>query len=113
MEERDFFDERAEQRTHVMTCPHCGQQGEYQIDWVVRRKKAQLPRGADDRDRARFAKAQSYMVRRGHPLGGKNGRCPERFDVVGVQSGGVLCFEGSRRGEGWLPCLSLRPEASF
>ena len=46
MEERDFFDEKAEQRTHVMTCPHCGQQGEYQIDWVVRRKKAQLPRGA-------------------------------------------------------------------
>jgi len=43
MEERDFFDERPEQRTHVMTCPHCGQQGEYQIEWVVRRKKAQLP----------------------------------------------------------------------
>src|ERR1700674_4859802 len=65
MEERDFFDERPEQRTHVMTCPHCGQQGEYELSWLVRRKKAQLPRGADDRDRARFAKAQSYMVGRG------------------------------------------------
>jgi hypothetical protein len=86
MEERDFFDERAEQRTHVMTCPHCGQQGEYQIDWVVRRKKAQLPRGADDRDRARFAKAQSYMVRRDDPMGCKNVRCRKRFDVVGIQS---------------------------
>ena len=32
--------------------------------WVVRRKRAQLPRNADERDRARFAKAQSYMVRR-------------------------------------------------
>jgi hypothetical protein len=86
MEERDFFDEKAEQRTHVMTCPHCGQQGEYQIDWVVRRKKPQLPRGADDRDRARFAKAQSYMVRRDDPMGCKNVRCRKRFDVVGIQS---------------------------
>jgi len=86
MEERDFFDERPEQRTHVMTCPHCGQQGEYQIEWVVRRKKAQLPRGADDRDRARFAKAQSYMVRRDDPMGCKNVRCRKRFDVVGIQS---------------------------
>jgi hypothetical protein len=86
MEERDFFDERPEQRTHVMTCPHCGQQGEYQIEWVVRRKKAQLPRGADDRDRARFAKAQSYMVRRDDPMGCKNIRCRKRFDVVGIQS---------------------------
>jgi hypothetical protein len=86
MEERDFFDEKPEQRTHVMTCPHCGQQGEYQIDWIVRRKKAQLPRGADDRDRARFAKAQSYMVRRDDPMGCKNVRCRKRFDVVGIQS---------------------------
>jgi hypothetical protein len=86
MEERDFFDEKPEKKTHVMTCPHCGQQGEYQIEWVVRRKKAQLPRGADDRDRARFAKAQSYMVRRDEPMGCKNVRCRKRFDVIGIQS---------------------------
>jgi hypothetical protein len=59
MEERDFFDERPEQRTHTMTCPHCGQAAEYELSWIVRRKKTQLPRGADDRDRARFAKAQA------------------------------------------------------
>jgi hypothetical protein len=49
MEERDFFDERPEQRTHTMTCPHCGQQGEYELGWIVRRKKSQVPRGADER----------------------------------------------------------------
>ena len=38
MEERDFFDERPEQRTHTMTCPHCGQPGEYEVSWLVRRK---------------------------------------------------------------------------
>jgi sarcosine oxidase delta subunit len=86
MEERDFFDERPEQRKHVMTCPHCGQQGEYELSWLVRRKKAQLPRGADDRDRARFAKAQSYMVRRDDLVGCKNIRCRKRFDVAGIQS---------------------------
>jgi hypothetical protein len=86
MEERDFFEERPEQRTHTMTCPHCGQPGEYQIGWLVRRKKAQIPRGADERDRARFAKAQSYMVRTDDLVGCKNIRCRKRFDVVGIQS---------------------------
>jgi len=86
MEERDFFDERPEQRTHTMTCPHCHQEGEYQIGWLVRRKKAQLPRNADERDRARFAKAQSYMVRTDDVLGCKNIRCRKRFDIVGIQS---------------------------
>jgi hypothetical protein len=86
MEERDFFDERPEQRTHTMTCPHCGQPGEYQIGWLVRRKKAQLGRNADERDRARFAKAQSYMVRTDDLVGCKNIRCRKRFDVAGIQS---------------------------
>jgi hypothetical protein len=86
MEEREFFDEKPEQRTHTITCPHCGQPGEYQIGWLVRRKKAQLRGNADERDRARFAKAQSYMVRTDDLLGCKNIRCRKRFEVVGIQS---------------------------
>ena len=86
MEERDFFDEQPEQRTHTMTCPHCGQAGEYQLGWLVRRKKPQVPRGADERDRARFAKAQNYMVRRDDMVGCKNIRCRKRFEVIGIQS---------------------------
>ena len=85
-EESDFFNERPEQRTHTMTCPHCGQPGEYQIGWLVRRKKAQLRGNADERDRARFAKAQSYMVRTDDVLGCKNIRCRKRFDIAGIQS---------------------------
>ncbi len=84
--ERDFFDEKPEQRNHTLTCPHCGQPGEYKLSWLVRRKKAQLPRSADDRDRARFAKAQSYMVRREDMVGCLNVRCRKRFDVAGIQS---------------------------
>lgn len=86
MEERDFFDERPEQRSHQLTCPHCRQAMEYEISWIVRRKKNQVPRGADERDRARFAKAQSYMVRRDDLVGCKNVRCRKRFEVAGIQS---------------------------
>lgn len=86
MEEREFYDERPETRTHTLTCPHCLQAGEYQLNWMVRRKRPQCPRGADERDRARFAKAQSYMVRRDDLVGCKNIRCRKRFEVTGIQS---------------------------
>ena len=86
MEERDFFDERPEQKKHTLICPHCSQPGEYELGWMVRRKKQQLPRGADERDRARFAKAQSYMVRLDDLVGCKNIRCRKRFEVAGIQS---------------------------
>ncbi len=56
MEERDFYEEKPETRTHTLTCPHCGKADEYQIGWLVRRKKNSLSRNADERDRARFAK---------------------------------------------------------
>lgn len=86
MEERDFFDEKPEQRTHLLTCPHCGKADDYQLGWLVRRKKAQLGRGADERDRARFAKAQSYMVLRDDVTACKNIRCRKRFETSGVKS---------------------------
>jgi len=86
MEERDFFDERAEPRNHTLTCPHCQQAGEYQLNWLVRRKKQQLPRNADERDQARFAKAKTYMVRQDDLVGCKNIRCRKRFEVTGIQS---------------------------
>ena len=86
MEEREFFNETTEQRSHTLTCPKCGQQGEYKVSWVVRRKRAQLPRGADERDRARFAKAQSYMVRRDDKLSCANVRCRKPFEITQLQS---------------------------
>jgi len=44
------------------------------------------PGRADERDRAKFAKAQSYMVRREDMSMCKNIRCRKRFEVAGVQS---------------------------
>lgn len=86
MDEREFFNEKSEQRTHTLTCPHCGQAGEYQIRWLVRTRKPSLPRHADERDRARFAKAQSYMVRQDDQLACTNIRCRKRFEVTSLQS---------------------------
>lgn len=99
MEERDFFDEQTEMKTHTMTCPHCGQAHDYELNWLIRRKRSQPPRGADDRERVRFAKAQSYMVRREDMVGCKNVRCRKRFDVVGIQSVAYLQETATGSGE--------------
>ena len=86
MDEREFFNETTETRTHNLTCPKCGQAGEYKVTWVVRRKRPQLPRHADERDRAKFAKAQSYMVRRDDKLSCMNIRCRKPFEITSLQS---------------------------
>lgn len=86
MEERDFYDEKQETKKATLNCPHCRQAAEYDISWLVRTKKRQLPPRADERDRAKFAKARSYMVRRDDMLACKNIRCRKRFEVSGVQS---------------------------
>ena len=86
MEERDFFDERTEKKPATLNCPHCHQAQEYELLWLVRTKKRQLPSRADERDRARFAKARSYMLRKDDMMMCKNLRCRKRFEVSGVQS---------------------------
>ena len=47
---------------------------------------APSPRNADERDRAKFAKAQSYMVRRDDKLACSNMRCRKPFEIVGLQT---------------------------
>jgi hypothetical protein len=86
MEERDFFDEREEKKPATLNCPHCHESHEYQLSWLVRTKKKQLPGRADERDRARFAKLRSYMVRRDDLVMCKNLRCRKRIEVSSVQS---------------------------
>jgi hypothetical protein len=86
MEERDFFDESTQKKMATLNCPHCHQPAEYEVTWVVRTKKRQLAGRADERDRARFAKARSYMLRKDDLMGCKNVRCRKRFEISGVQS---------------------------
>lgn len=84
MQERDFYQERQESKPAQFTCPHCRQSGEYSVRWLVREKKKELPRGASAEDRARFAKARSYMVRVDEQLACP--RCRKPFEVPTQQS---------------------------
>ena len=86
MEERDFFDEKQEKKQATLNCPHCQQSADYEINWLVRTKKRQLAGRADELDRARFAKARSYMVRKDDQMACKNMRCRKRFEITSVQS---------------------------
>jgi hypothetical protein len=49
-------------------------------------KKKSLPPRADERDRAKFAKAQSYMVLLDDKAACKNLRCRRSFDISGVKT---------------------------
>ena len=86
MEERDFFDESESRKPANLCCTYCRTSETYEIRWLVRTKKKALRGGADERDRAKFAKAQSYMLRRDDVMMCKNPRCRKRFDITGVQS---------------------------
>ena len=86
MEERDFFDESESSKPAELNCDKCHQPATYEIRWLVRTKKKALRGMADERDRARFAKAQSYMLRRDDFVQCRNPRCRKRFEISGLQS---------------------------
>ena len=84
MNERDFFDERQEAKRATYSCPHCRERGEYDVRWLRRTKKKQLPRGASEQDRTRFQNSRDYMVRIDDLLACN--RCRKRFDIPNSQS---------------------------
>ena len=86
MDERDFFDEKPEKKPATLNCPHCHQSAEYDVTWLVRTKKRQLPGRADDRDRAKFAKARDYLLRIDDMLNCPNPRCRARFEFPNSQT---------------------------
>ena len=86
MDERAYYTESPTTKPATLNCPYCRGSESYDLHWVVRRKKDRLPPGADERDRARFAKSQSYMVLLDDKVACKNLRCRKRFDVSGVKT---------------------------
>ncbi len=86
MDERAYYTEAPANKPALLNCPHCHTQDSYELRWMVRKKKDRLPGGADERDRAKFQKAQSYMVLLDDKVMCKNLRCRERFDISGVKT---------------------------
>ena len=86
MDERAFYRESQTTKPALLNCPYCRTQESYELRWAVRKKKDRLPGGADERDRAKFAKAQSYMVLLDDKVACKNLRCRRPFEISGVKT---------------------------
>ena len=86
VDERNFYSDSRTTKPALLNCPFCHSQESYDLAWVVRTKKDRIPPGADERDRARFQKAQSYMVLMDDKVACKNMRCRKRFDISGVKT---------------------------
>ena len=86
MDERTFYTESQTTKPASLNCPYCRNSESYELRWMVRKKKDRIPQGADERDRAKFQKAQSYMVLLDDKVACKNMRCRKRFDISGVKT---------------------------
>ena len=86
MDERAYYTESQATKPAQLNCPFCKTQDTYELRWLVRKKKDRLPGGADERDRAKFAKAQSYMVLLDDKANCKNQRCRRPFDISGMKT---------------------------
>jgi hypothetical protein len=86
VDERAYYTESQTTKPALLNCPFCKSAENYDLRWMVRRKKDRLPPGADERDRARFQKSQSYMVLLDDKVACKNLRCRKRFDISGVKT---------------------------
>jgi hypothetical protein len=86
MQERDIFDEKQETKKASFSCPHCRERNEYDVRWLKRIKKKNLPRHMNEQDRARVEKSRDYMVRIDDQLACKNMRCRRRFEIPSSQT---------------------------
>jgi len=86
MDERQFFQESEARKSANLNCSFCKSVDSYELRWLVRKKRERLPANADDRDRAKFAKSQSYMLLLDDKVTCKNQRCRRPFEISGVKT---------------------------
>ena len=84
LDERAFFTDKPETRQGRFTCPKCRRAGDYSIRWVRRTKKDRPPSGADEVDRAKFAKLRDYLLRLDDEVVCKT--CGKKFEIPSQQS---------------------------
>ena len=83
-DERAFFIDRPETRTGRYQCPKCRRTNDYSVRWVRRAKKDRLPPGADEVDRAKFAKLRDYLLRLDEDVVCK--ACGRKFEIPSQHS---------------------------
>src|SRR5438094_2592511 len=84
LDERALFNDKPETRVGRYQCPRCRRTGEYTIRWVRRSKKDRLPAGADEGDRAKFAKLRDYLLRLDDEVTCKT--CGKKFEIPSQHS---------------------------
>jgi len=84
LDERTFFSDKNETRPARFACPRCQRTNEYNVRWVRRVKKDRLPPGADERDRAKFAKLRDHLIRVDDELVCKT--CGKKFEIPSLHS---------------------------
>jgi len=84
LDERAFFSEKPETRPGRFTCPKCRRSHDYSVRWVRRIKKDRLPPGANDADRAKFAKLRDYLLRLDDEVVCRT--CGKKFEIPSQQS---------------------------
>ena len=90
MDERAFYRESQTTKQSSLNCPFCKTSNSYDLRWLLRQKVDKLPRQADERDRAKFAKAASYMVLLDDKAACKNPRCRRPFEISGIKTTAFL-----------------------
>lgn len=90
MDERSFYRESQVSKPANLNCSYCKTSDTYNLRWLVRRKIDRLPKNADERDRAKFARAASYMVLLDDKVNCKNPRCRRTFDISGIKTTAFL-----------------------
>ena len=90
MDERAYFTESNTTKPISLNCPFCRTMDDYPLRWLLRTRKDRLPGGADERDRAKFAKAQSYMVLLDDKAQCKQPRCRRTFEISGIKTTAFL-----------------------
>ena len=90
MDERAFYRESQVTKPATLNCSFCRTANTYDLRWLVRRKIDRLPKHADERDRAKFTKAASYMVLLDDKVACKEPRCRRTFEVSGIKTTAFL-----------------------
>jgi len=71
-------------RRNSLQCPQCRHRDDYQVKWVRRVKKTQMPRSNDPRDRAMYEKLRDHLFRIDDFV--TCTRCRRRFEIPSHQS---------------------------
>src|SRR5919106_449968 len=84
LDERAFFSDKNETRPARYTCTRCHRTNEYTVRWVRRVKKDRIPPGADERDRAKFAKLRDHLIRVDDEVVCRT--CGKKFEIPSLHS---------------------------